>query len=119
MLNENQSIIYRKDGSEISRITKKDLEEFPLGLAQYIRSYQPFSKKSNILTIPKKGREIRTTEIQNVERKDNLLFVKTLNSVYEIEYKGIDLERVLADNQFEGINKSADGITPAKFPEKY
>lgn len=118
MLTKNQEIIYRKNGSEIGRITRENSEEFPLTLAQYVRDYQPFTSKGNRLSIPENAdRIIRTSEVDTVKRDGNTLIVKTLNSVYEIEYKGINLERLLKDGQFKGVNQSKDGVTPALFPE--
>jgi hypothetical protein len=118
MLTENQEIIYRKNGDEISRITKDNFKEFPSSVLQYVRHYQPFTKETNSLSIPviQRGSIISTSEVQNVERKGNTLFVSTLNSLYEIEYKGIDLERVLADDKLGGINEPIDRIIPPNFP---
>jgi hypothetical protein len=124
MLIGNQEIIYRENGNEIVRITKDNFKELPLGVAQYVRHYQPFTKKNDFLSIPiymplvDREAIIRTSEIQDVERRNNTLVIKTLNSAYEIEYKGIDLERVLTDDSVKGINKPVDRIIPPKFPEK-
>lgn len=115
MLTENQEIIYRKNGSEIGRITSES--ELPESFLGYIRYYQPFTKKGCILAIPKGRQEIRTSKVTDVKRKENVLVVKTLNSVYEIEYKGINLERVLKDGEFKGVNKS-EGTKITLFPKK-
>ena len=120
MLTQNQEIIYRRNGVEISRLTADNCnneELLPSNLAAYIRYYQPFTKEDNLLTIPKcqEKKVIKTSLIEHVKRKDNILVVKTLNSVYEIEYKGIDLKKILEDGSFKGVNKSeGDGI--AQFP---
>lgn len=121
MLTENQEIIYRRNGSEISRLTKDDHiddELFHPNLAAYIRYYQPFTKEGNQLTIPEcqEKKIIKTSLIEHVERKNNTLVVKTLNSSYEIEYKGIDLKKILEDGKFSGVNKS-EGNEIAPFPE--
>lgn len=120
MLTQNQEIIYRRNGSEIARLTAEDCKDEGLlssNLLAYIRHYQPFTEEGNLLTIPQcqEKKITKTSSIESVERKDNTLFVKTLNSSYEIEYKGINLKKILEDGKFSGVNKS-EGNEIAQFP---
>lgn len=115
MLAENQNIIYKKGEEEIGRISFSDLEKMPLNLAQYFRYYQPFTEKGEQLTIPQGNKSLRTSRVKSVERKGNSLIVNTMNSTYKIEFNGIDLEKVLADGKFKGINESK-GVEIIQFP---
>lgn len=118
MLTKNQEIIYRRSEEEISRLTVENTKKIDMTTLAYIRYSQPFTKKGQQLTIPKGKKYTITSRIrENPKRKGNVLVVQTLNSVYKIEYVNIDLEKILADGQGQGVNKSIPegGLPP--FPE--
>lgn len=122
MLKESQKIIYRRNGKEIAKITSETpLNIMGRGLIGYIRFYQPFTKPGWKLNIPVRGekgemRELMTTKARYVTRKDNTLVVETKNSTYEIQYEGIDLEKVLNDGEWCGVNKDTDDWSVREFP---
>jgi len=121
MLTENQEIIYKKKTDsgydELFRLTSENLEKLELSIAAYIRHYQPFTKKGDQLTIPKEsGGIITTSRIKGVKRKKNSLIINTHNSVYEVEYRGIALEKILNDGVFEGVNAEKAGDSICLFP---
>ncbi len=109
-----QRIIYRKDGKLYSEIPDLSFITMPENLWQYVRHSQPFTSKGDILTIPlyegprllRTLSAVMTTKIKKVRRKENTLIISTQNSTYEIEYRRINLEKVLQDGQFKGVNKS-------------
>jgi hypothetical protein len=108
MLTKGQEIIYRKDDSELCRLTADNWRKIISddSKAGYIRYYQPFVKKENTLMIPTRPRGTKTSSVDKVTRKENVLIIKTQNSFYEVEYKGIDLEKVLSDGPFKGVNET-------------
>ena len=114
MLQDGQKIVYLKNGEPIGELTLG--VKLCLSVAQYIRDYQPFTSQGHSLMFIADGHRVRTTEIQKVEKKDQSLHVQTKNSQYEIQYVGIDLDKVLEDGQFKGCNSSPDGVEPSIFP---
>ncbi len=116
MLHRNQEIIYRRNGKELCRLVTDDCKKIDIATLQYIRDYQPFTEPGNFLTIPFKKREKRSSTLKTVSRKENVLVCGTGHSTYEIEYVNIDLEQMLIDGAFFGVNEEGDGINPPYFP---
>lgn len=112
MLPSCQKIVYYRNGKEISMLTKDS--SIPLGLWQYIRYNQPFISEGDTLSLPLPNREVwKTSIVTKVKSEGNVLVVTTRNSVYRIEYIGIDLQKVLTDGEFEGVNSDDDALFPS------
>ena len=105
-MEKTQVIIYRKNGVELSRLSPFP-REMPPGLVDYLRYYQPFTQEGDSLTIPCGTGLLRTSIIVSTNRKGNILIFQTVNSRYEVEYKNIDLERIIQDRKFEGVNEGS------------
>jgi len=107
---EDQEIIYAKNGEEISRVTRATF--LPEPLAGYVRLYQPFTKAGNDLTIPIVDRQTtKRASVKAVSHEGNVLTVTTKSSTYTITYVNIDLEKILADGEFKGVNDTIDHPT--------
>ena len=108
MLKEEQEVIYRKNGNLFSKLTSKNIDDLNLNIIIYVRHYQPFVKLGDRLGIPTmNGKVLNTSKIVNIERKKNEIICKTHNSGYIIEYKNINLEKVLENGPGEGVNKGS------------
>ncbi len=119
MLTAGQEIIYRRGRHVVvGRLNEDNWNESGYGRsAGFIRHYQPFVEAGQQTLIPLKdgGPPIRTSQIKRVDRRGNTLLCETQNSTYEIEYVGIDLDKILGDGQFQGVNESEDHRLPS-FP---
>jgi len=118
MLNKTQEIIYKRNGNIFSKLTSENIDDLNLKIMMYIRNYQPFVKPNDRLGIPTmNGKVLNTSKITSIDRKKNEMICKTRNSVYEIEYKNINLERILEDGPGEGVNKETPTNIIPYFPD--
>ena len=106
---EDQEIIYTQNDKELTRITRDTVLIDPL--AGYVRCYQPFTKAGDNLAIPivEKG-TVRKASVKEVAHEGNVLTITSKQSVFKITYVNIDLEKILEDGQFKGVN--ADSAAP-------
>ncbi|MFA5175807.1 MAG: hypothetical protein WC413_00920 [Candidatus Nanoarchaeia archaeon] len=106
LLGKDQKIVYYRNGEKISEVLPETKTH--INYTQYLRYFQPFTEKGNFLTIRdfENNKEWITSRIEDVQQVNNSLNIKTKNSQYVVEYVGIDLEKMLKDGKFKGVNDS-------------
>ena len=117
MLKESQQIIYKRNGSLVSRLANGDVDNHGLRMLMYIRLAQPFVMEGNRLGIPtSNGKVYNTSEVTEVTVGENKIRCKTRNSLYEIEYAGINLSQILKDGPGNGVNRTNNTDIIPYFP---
>ncbi len=120
MLSEGQEIVYsRNNGEVICRLNPGNATELLMdrNLADYIRYSQPFTREGTTLQIPTRGRIIQTSPVARIEHQNGkLVFHTNSHTTYIIEYRGIDLEGMLEEGQFNGFNALPEDKGIAPFP---
>ena len=101
-----QKIVYSKrepSGDRIiSEVNAQRWFVTPENVQGYLRGIQPFTKPGNPMSIPLYEDGIyqqclNTTRVQLVTREGTSLVVTTKNSTYVVDYKGVDLDKMLAE----------------------
>ncbi len=120
-LQDNQEIIYYTvNGHIFSRLMPGKGSGLDILIAQYIRNDQPFIEPGHLLSIPI-GRDqiVRTQAVQTVTREGNSLVFETKEGQYRIEYRGIDIESMLKNGAYDGVNSifsSKEEVIPFPLP---
>lgn len=125
ILQEGQAIYYwfKKAGkryqNEIGRFTSDD--ELPPGLEGQLRDYQPFLDESTRYVIVPSNKEGKPRIFNargnfGVEHRRDSIFLYVPRGTLRIQYEGIDIDKVLRDGAFRGVNKTSRDLRPKPFP---
>jgi|GEM_PF-3803555 len=83
----------------------------------YLRLVQPFIGIGDQLRIVLPNHTFQqTSKIQEVRYHSHRLVYLTKNSIYEVRYQNINLERILNDGPNKGVNAHQEGELPL-FPQ--
>ena len=120
MLNDNQTITYRKGDRVESVIDKAALEKVvnPSGTAFSVRNAAFFSEGSSLI-YPRSADEVITTSaIANVLRDGDTFHYRTgSGSHYSVEFEGIDVAAMVREGFQTGMIPRGDGgMKIADFP---
>ncbi len=119
MLEKDQEIVYFRNDQEVARLTADNTRRVEWNLASYVRGLQPFTEVGNSIGIPQPdGRAMHTSSVREVRREGDSLHLSTRNSRYRIDFVHIDLERVLADGKWKGVNAQPTPNSLPSFPYK-
>lgn len=117
ILKECQEIAYGKNGEIKYRLTSDTVANLIVAHRHNIRYEQPFTGSGEMVMIPLGSRTTETARVTEVKRDGNILVLRTGSSgEYTIEYRGIDLEKVLKDGRDKGINDRSIPVHSISFP---